>query len=410
MMPLHNSKQKSLKRMKMLALSVLVIALVGYIAGEYFHIGVLKAFCEAAMVGGLADWFAVVALFRHPLGIPIPHTALIPKNKDKIGINLGTFVSEEFLTREKLEPKLDEFDTADKIAKWLSAKENAQMLSHSIAADVIPGILKVVNDDDVKSFIKAQFQDKLMSVNIGKWVGTALDTMTSDGRHQKLFTSILEALHDEFHWYSGDIHSQVSQKTPKWTFHLADKKIADGIISGIDSFLKDAKESNSDVRLAVDRYIYNYIDELKESPEMQKKINNFISELASNKDLQEYIDSMWYEVKGYILKDLERGEESKIKNVFTNMFQTLGRGLEEDEKLKEKINSFVKQNLLSKLIDNRAMIGSFIASAVKGWDKNEISKKLELEIGKDLQFIRINGAVAGGFVGVIIYAINIFVF
>lgn len=201
------SKNQELKRMKRIASAVLALAFVGYVIGMYFHIGVLKAFSEAAMVGGLADWFAVVALFRRPMGLPIPHTALIPNNKDSIGENLGQFVAGEFLTRERLEPKINEFDFAEKGSHWLAERSNALKISDLIVKDVIPGILNVVNDDDVKHFIHAQFKNKLESINFGELLGSGLDTLTKDGRHQELFTTILEKLHAEFHGYADYIHT-----------------------------------------------------------------------------------------------------------------------------------------------------------------------------------------------------------
>jgi uncharacterized membrane-anchored protein YjiN (DUF445 family) len=369
----------------------------------------LKAFSEAAVIGGLADWFAVVALFRHPMGLPIPHTALISKNKNKIGKNLGLFVSEEFLTREKLEPKIDEVNIAEKASRWLSEKENAQKISNLIVEDVIPGILNVVNDDDVKRFIHDQFKGKMESIDFGELVGIGLGTLTKDGRHQALFTTILEKLHEELHSYNSHIRSSVSDETPWWSFGLADEKIANGITSGLDSFLKNAKHPSSDVRKKVDAYVYEYIEKLKTSPEMQENINNFISKLANNKDIQDYINGIWDEIKAWITKDLSRKEESKIKNGLTSMFQNLGHGLSQDKNLKDKINNFIKNNLLSKLIENRMLIGNFIASTVESWDSNEVSQKLELEIGKDLQFIRLNGTLVGGLIGIVLYAFSLFI-
>lgn len=405
----NSLKHSELSKMKLIALSLLLFMVLLFIVSHILETAWLKAFSEAAVIGGLADWFAVVALFRHPMGLPIPHTALIPKNKNKIGKNLGVFVSEEFLTREKLEPKVEEFNVAEKTSKWLSEKQNAEKVSNLIVEDVIPGILNVVNDDDVKRFIQLQFKGKLESINFGEWLGTGLDTLTKDGRHQQLFTAILEKLHEELDSYKSHIHSSVSDETPWWSFGLADEKIANGIISGLDSFLRDAKQPSSNVRKKVDKYIYDFIQQLKASPEMQENINNFISKLANNKDIQDYINGIWDEIKAWILKDLSRKEESKIKNGLTSMFQNLGHGLSQDKNLKDKINNFIKNNLLSKLIEKRTVIGDFIASSVEGWDTNEVAQKLELEIGKDLQFIRLNGTLVGGMIGIVLYYFSLII-
>ena len=396
-------KNKELQRMKLITLAILALAFVGYLVGMYFHIGALKAFSEAAIVGGLADWFAVVALFRRPMGLPIPHTALIPNNKDRIGENLGQFVAGEFLTHERLEPKINEFDFAEKGSHWLAEKSNALKISDLIVKDVIPGILNVVNDEDVKRFIHEQFKNKLESINFGELLGGGLDVLTKDGRHQELFTTILEKLHEEFHSYTRDIHTKVSQKTPFLTFGLADKKIANGIINGIDEFLRDAKHPDSDIRKKVDHYIVDMVENLKASPDMQNHINDFIYKISHNQEINEYINGIWNEIKIWILNDLSQKEESKIKNSLVNMFQDLGRKLNQDEALKNKINGFLKSIILEKLIEYKGVISHFIASTVKSWDSKEVAEKLELEIGKDLQYIRLNGTLVGGFIGILLF-------
>lgn len=403
---MNMKKIKELHQMKILALVILAFAFIGYLAGTYFHIGALKAFCEAAMIGGLADWFAVVALFRHPMGIPIPHTALIPNNKDKIGENLGQFVAEEFLTRERLEPKINEFDFAEKGSSWLSERSNANSISILIVNDVIPGILNVINDEDVKQFIHKQFHHKLQSINFGEWLGAGLDTLTKDGRHQELFTTILEKLHAEFHNYADHIHTRVSEETPWWTLGLADKKLANGIINGIDEFLREAKRPSSDVRKKVDYYIIEMVEKLKSSPEMQENINDFIYKLSHNHEINSYINSIWTEIKVWISNDLSRNEESRIRNAITNMFQSLGMGLNQDIELKNKINKTVKSIIVNKLVEYKGGISHFIASTVKSWDTNEVSNKLELEIGKDLQYIRLNGTLVGGLIGILLFYIS----
>ena len=396
-------KNKELQRMKLIALAILALAFVGYVVGMYFHIGALKAFSEAAIVGGLADWFAVVALFRRPMGLPIPHTALIPNNKDRIGENLGQFVAGEFLTHERLEPKINEFDFAEKGSHWLAEKSNALKISDLIVKDVIPGILNVVNDEDVKRFVHEQFKNKLESINFGELLGGGLDTLTKDGRHQELFTTILEKLHAEFHDYTNDIHTRVSAKTPSFTPSFINENIANGIINGIDEFLRDAKRPDSDVRKKVDHYIVDMVENIKTSPDMQNHINDIIYKISHDQKVNEYINSIWNEIKTWILNDLSRKEESKIKNSLANMFQNFGSKLNQDDALKNKINGFLKSTILEKLIEYKGVISHFIASTVKSWDSKEVAEKLELEIGKDLQFIRLNGTLVGGFIGILLF-------
>ena len=402
-------KTRALTKMKLIAFMVLLSMAILFIYAFLYNIGWLKAFSEAALIGGLADWFAVVALFRHPLGLPIPHTALIPNNKDRIGENLGKFVSEEFLTREKLEEKLDEYNFAEKGSSWLSQRENAKKISKLMIENVIPGMLNVINDDDVKKFIQTQFKEKLESINFGEWLGIGLDSLTKEGRHQQLFTTILEKLHREIHVYEEKIRSKVGDSTPWYTFGFIDDKLAKGIIYGLEEFLGQAKHPDSDVRKEVDQQLNDFIKKLKSSPEMQENINSFTSVISNNKDIQAYINGIWDEIKVWVSTDLAKQDDSKIENAMTDMFQTVGNGLREDKILIHKMNDFIKNNVLSKLIDNKRAIGDFIAITVKSWDTNEVANKLELEIGSDLQYIRLNGTIVGGLIGITIFFILEFV-
>jgi uncharacterized membrane-anchored protein YjiN (DUF445 family) len=373
------SKVKALRRMQRNALALLGFAVLLFIIAIYFKIPMLQAFSEAAMVGGIADWFAVVALFRHPLGIPIWHTAIIPTKKNEIGENLGNFVSEEFLNREKLEIKLDEFNFATKASDWLSQEENADKIANVVAVNIIPGILKTIKDEDIKRFIQVQFKEKLEGINFGNWVAVALEPL------QK-----------------GDVKAS----TPLLSFGLADKSITEGVFNGLQDFLNEAKKPESAVRLKIDEYIFDFLEKVRNSEEMRVKINDMILGFVGKKEVQDYINGIWDEIKLSITNDLNKGDDSSIKNSISNLIQTFGNGIKEDSIMIDKINNFIKDDLLSVLLNNKKVIGDLISSTVKSWDGKEVSEKLELEIGKDLQYIRINGTLVGGVIGLIIYGVE----
>jgi uncharacterized membrane-anchored protein YjiN (DUF445 family) len=400
------SKQKALNKMKNNALALLGVAVLLFIAAIYFKIPILQAFSEAAMVGGIADWFAVVALFRHPLGIPIWHTAIIPTKKNEIGENLGNFVSEEFLNREKLEIKLEEFNFATKASDWLSQEENANKIASSIALNIIPGILKTIKDEDIKRFIQVQFKEKLEAINFGDWVALALEPLQNSQVKDQLLTNLLGVMSEELANNKDLIRKKVKESTPFLSFGLADKSISEGVFNGLAEFLNEAKNPASAVRIKIDEYVYDFLDKVKNSEEMRIKINNLILGFAGKKEVQDYINGIWDEIKLSISNDIEKGDQSSIKNNIASLIQGFGSGIQEDPLMIDKINNFIKNDLLSVLLNNKKVIGDLISSTVKSWDGKEVSEKLELEIGKDLQYIRINGTLVGGMIGLIIYGVE----
>mgnify|MGYP003576121262 FL=1 len=400
------SKVKALKRMKRNALALLGVAVLLFIIAIYFKIPMLQAFSEAAMVGGIADWFAVVALFRHPLGIPIWHTAIIPTKKNEIGENLGNFVSEEFLNREKLEIKLDEFNFANKASDWLSQTENANKIADAVAVNIIPGILRTIKDEDVKRFIQVQFAAKMEGINFGNWVAVALEPLQKGDLKNQMLTNLLEVMSSELTNNKDLIRQKVKASTPFLSFGLADKSITEGVFNGLQDFLDEAKKPESAVRLKIDEYIIDFLEKVKNSEEMRVKINDMILGFVGKKEVQDYINGIWDEIKLSITNDLSKGDESSIKNSISNLIQTFGNGIQEDQVMINKINNFIKNDLLSILLNNKKVIGDLISSTVKSWDGKEVSEKLELEIGKDLQYIRINGTLVGGIIGLIIYGVE----
>lgn len=404
----NQAKRADLNKMKSVALSVFGLAVICFFVAHYYKIGWLKAFSEAAMVGGIADWFAVVALFKHPLGIPIPHTALIPNNKDAIGQNLGSFVSDEFLIKEKLEIKVDEFNFANKATTWLIEEKNANTISSLVVENVIPGILKTVDDVDVKNFIQKQFESKLQEINFGEWIATALESLSKSDKQQQLITNVLVIMSAELQENQETIREKVEKATPWYTLGMADKKIADGIFNGLFEFIDIAKEPDSSIRKKINLYVLNFIEELKNSPEMQQKIRAIIIEFTQKEEVQTYIGSIWKELKNKVAIDLDKGEDSVIKENITRMIRDFGTTIQNDEIMSAKINNFIKVDLLGVLLRNKKAIGDLIATSVQSWDKKEIAQKLELEVGKDLQFIRINGTVVGGIVGLVIYFVEQF--
>ena len=285
----NRKKEQDLRKMKRNAGILLGFAVVLFVIGNIYKINWLKAFSEAAMVGGIADWFAVVALFRHPLGIPIPHTALIPSNKDKIGVNLGNFVSDEFLTREKLEVKIEQFNVAVKASDWLLDERNANLVAVLIVENVIPGVLKTIDDDEVKHFIHNQFSDRLSKINFGEWIAFGLESLAESKKQEELVTNVLKTLIVELQNNKNFIEEKVKSSTPFLSFGLADKKITKAIFNGLYDFLEQASQQDSLIRKRINDYVMDFITELKNSSEMQQKVNDLVLGFANKKEVQDYI-------------------------------------------------------------------------------------------------------------------------
>lgn len=404
--PEEGQKEQDLRRNKRRALLLLGFFVGLFVVANIYEVNWLKAISEAAMVGGIADWFAVVALFKHPLGIPIRHTALIPSKKDKIGENLGNFVSGEFLTKEKLEQKIEQFDVAKKVSSYLMEQQHAQQLSRLLAQQLLPAVLKAIDDEQLQGFVQRRFSDKLYRLNFAQWVALALESLAQSQRQEQMVTRLLKTLIVELENNKHVIESKVKSATPFLSFGLADRRITEGVFNGLYDFLLEASRNDSSIRQRINAYVMEFIEELKSSEELQQKLNELILGIAQRKEVQDYINGIWQEIKRAITEDLALNTDSAIQRGFVGLVRSFGQGIAEDYLIQEKINNFVKVDVLRLLLHNKKMIGELIASTVKSWDPAEVSRKLELEIGSDLQYIRISGTVVGGLIGLLIYGVE----
>lgn len=271
---------------------------------------------------------------------------------------------------------------------------------------MFPGVLKTIDDEQVQHFVKTQFSGKLSRLNFAEWIALVLESLAKSEKQEELVTNVLKTLIVELQNNKHLIEEKVKSSTPFLSFGLADKKITEGVFKGLYDFLVEASQKDSAIRKRISEYLMQFIEEMKESPEMQQKVNDLVFGFANKKEVQDYISGIWMEIKTAVANDLAQKEESVIKKSISNMIQGFGKGIQNDQLMMDKINNFVKNDMLSVLINNKKMIGDLIASTVKGWDTDEVSEKLELEIGKDLQYIRINGTLVGGLAGLLIYAVE----
>ena len=403
-------KNKELQRMKTFALAVLAVAFIGYLMGMYFHVGALKAFSEAAMVGGIADWFAVVALFRHPMGIKqIPHTAIIPKSKSKIADNLGLFIQNEFISKIGLRDLVDRHDPALKIAYYLSNESNANMIADKITK-AIPPLLKLINDDSVSRFVSHQLSTYLENTDLSPILAQTLDILTKNGRHHEIMNSMIPSLKSLLNDYKPTMHNIIKNEVGVFKYFGADTIILNKIYNGIELLLHEIEnQPNHSIYQKLDEIVDHLVLNLKTSSELQAKVNAFKYDLMHNKTLQNYLGSIGAEIKAMITHDLSQ-PDSQIASHIKNGIISFAIQLEEDQELSRKFNILLKKDIVNIVEQNKHFIGDFIRNTVEEWDAEEMSQKLELEIGTDLQYIRINGAVVGGLAGLVIYMISQLVF
>ena len=399
------AKLNDLQRRKNLALALLlamgvVFAVTSAYSPQYPWMAWPKAFAEAAMVGAVADWFAVVALFRHPFGIPIAHTAIIPNNKDRIGESLGRFVEQNFLTPENVILRLARVNIARACGTWLADPANGDRAARGICA-MVPRVLTMIQDEDVARFLSRTLLGELEKVNLAPVVGEALELVTSAEQYQALFDDTLKGIERLI----TDNQTLILEKfgeASKYTPQFIDQYIVDRFVTGIIRLLQDViADPQHPMRLQFAASTRSLIEELKTSPDMQERVAAIKRQIVVHLRTKPYYAALWNNIKNRILADVASGQ-SRLRETAASLMNAIGTGLEKDEAMQHKLNEWLVVALEKLMLAHRHQISLLITEVVKSWDARDVSEKIELEIGKDLQFIRINGTLVGGCVGVLL--------
>ena len=400
------AKLDSLRRMQGIALALLLLmvaTLAVTSANITFHpwMAWLKAFAEAAVVGAVADWFAVVALFRYPLGLPIPHTAIIPNNKDRIGESLGHFVEENFLTPENVIQRLARANIAKACAEWLAEPANSDRAADGICA-MVPRLLTMVQDEDVSRFLTRTLLGELEKVNLSRVAGEALDLVTSGEQYQALFDDALKAIERLITSNQALILSKFSEAS-KYTPEFIDQYIVDRFVAGITRLLQEVvADSGHPLRMQFADSTAGLIKKLKTSPEMHDRGVAIKRQIIEHLRTKPYYATLWNEIKARILADVA-SDRSRLRETVSSLLNALGSGLAKDEVMQHKLNEWSLGAMQALMLAHRHQISLLITDVVKSWDARDVSEKIELEIGKDLQYIRLNGTLVGGCVGVLLH-------
>lgn len=410
--PLGDAERaRRLTSMKRLATGALAVCAVLFVVARIFEsrwpwLGYLRATAEAGMVGGIADWFAITALFRHPLGLRIPHTAIIPERKDRIGRSLGAFVQTNFLSREVIEKRLSGMGPAERIAGWLSEPANAARISHHVSAGLVAAS-HVVGDATVQSMIERGLATRIRALHVAPLLGNVLAVATADRRHQELLDEVLRLAAKAASENEELIRRRVSEETPWWVPDLVDEKIHARIVGGIERTLAEvAEDPQHPLRGRFDEALESFIERLRHSPEAMARAEAIKEEVLAHPALREFAASLWTDAKDALSRRLDRTEPSAEPDVVVRALTGLADAVLRDRALLDKIDQWIVGAVVYAVDQYRHEVGHLIEHTVGQWDAEATSDKIELQIGRDLQFVRINGTLVGGLVGLLLYTIS----
>lgn len=420
------NKLQQLNKMKRLATTLLVLVTSLFIfARMQRDMGPwawVAAFAEAAMIGALADWFAVVALFKRPLGLPIPHTAIIPQNKVRIAENLAVFVRDKFLATDTLLEKIRSFDPAQKIASWLSIRSNSEILTDKILAMLVNG-LDFIDDERVQTALRNAVQSNVRQLDLGKSLGNLLGILTQDDRHQQLLNEALKKLASALDdpetqkTLAGMILEVSGREYPSLLQMLGmvtntdefSLKIASSLVASINRWLHDIGDDPSHPRRKqFDDVVEEFLERMKNDPAFHQKINNWKEMLLASPEATHYINGLWAQLKQWLRDDIDK-DNSSLREKIADGTTQMGLWLVENPSLRDSINDHMADAARSLAIDLRETIAHHIANTVKQWEDSELVHELEMSVGSDLQYIRINGTVVGGLIGIALHALAMLV-
>jgi uncharacterized membrane-anchored protein YjiN (DUF445 family) len=411
-------KDARLARIKRAATGLLVLAGVLYVAATmlvpaYPWMAYVAATCEAAMVGALADWFAVVALFRHPLNLPFPHTAIIPKNKARIAQGLGEFIQEQFLSTPALVTKIREFDPARQVSGWLLVPANAAILAGYFVRALVYGAA-ALDDARVRDFLKRALSAQLSRLDAATLLADMLEILTHDRRHHALLDQALHAVRgllgrDETRQF---LRKEIAAQMPmlKWlnqVVHLDDKaavKLLDAAIARLGEVLEDPRH---ELRGRFDALTRSFIEKLRSDAGMRVKVGELRDELLGNPALESYLAGLWSEFRAWLGEDAA-SPDSVLTRHGAQFLRSLGERLQSDAGIREWLNDQIVAGAPPFVEEHRAAVGRFIERQINDWQDTTLVLELERNIGPDLQYIRINGTLVGGAAGLLIYSLTRF--
>lgn len=406
-------KQRQLRRHKAIATGLFLLMVVIYIVtllllkkGAGGGVAALNAFSEAAMVGALADWFAVTALFYHPLGLPIPHTNLIEKGKQRIGANLGGFVVSNFLTPANLRPYLSKLKPSGMLAKWLQSPKHQQIIL-SEAANLLADVLGRVDDRAVAAFLAKQGSTLLGELQVSRLVSSGVRYAVEHNEQEAAITMLADKMRTFIIEQEGLVREKVKKESYFFVPGFVNNKLAEKITGGLAKYFREiAEDPNHRIRQEISRELLKWADQLTTDPAWEAKFQNLKGALLPPEKLEDYALAAWTKLKMTLLEELTVPDSSMLRYIQKALQEGVDK-LATDEAMQEKIDNWARVQAYSAVLRYKDSAGELISNTVGNWPARELSHKLELEVGKDLQYIRINGTLVGGLVGLLIHLLTV---
>ncbi len=405
-------RRHAVRRMKTLATGLLLAVALVYAlatwagrAGAGGWTGFVAAAAEAGMVGALADWFAVTALFKRPMGLPIPHTAIIPTKKDQLGQSLGDFVGENFLSAEVVRRRLRSVGIGRRLGGWIAEPRNADRVTAELST-ALRGALTVLRDSDVQAVVGEAITRRADAQEIAPGLGTMLEKIVAEGGHRRVVDLVVARAHDWLVEHGDSVMAAVSGGAPGWTPRFVDRKVGDRVYKELLRFVTEMRDMpEHPARGAIDRFLADFADDLQTDPDTRARVEHLKSEVLGRGEVQDLIASAWGAVRAMIVAAAE-DERSELRLRVRAALLSLGRRLSDEERLRNKVDGWLEGAAVYVVTTYQREITSLITDTVAGWDAAHTSRKIEAHIGRDLQFIRINGTVVGALAGLAIYTVS----
>ena len=405
-------KRRGVRRMKTTATGLLLLVALVYVlatwaenAGVSGWPGYVAAAAEAGMVGALADWFAVTALFRRPLGLPIPHTAIIPNKKDQLGESLGSFVGENFLSGDVVRDRIHALGVGARLGTWLAEPAHADRVTAELAT-ALRGALTVLRDADVQAVVGEAITRRADAVEVGPGMGKMLEKVVADGGHRRVVDLVCVRAHDWLVLHGDSVMDAVQGGAPGWTPRFVDKRVGERVYKELLRFVTEMRDMpGHPARGSIDTFLTDFAADLQTDRDTRARVERLKSEILGRREVQDVIASAWSSVRAMIMAAAE-DERSELRLRARASLISLGARLATDERLQNKLEGWLEDAAAYVVTTYRTEITSLISDTVAGWDAQQTSRKIEAHIGRDLQFIRINGTVVGALAGLVIYSVS----
>jgi uncharacterized membrane-anchored protein YjiN (DUF445 family) len=407
---LEEEQARQLKKTRALATGLLVLMAVLFVITRLLQprfppLAFVSAFAEAAMVGALADWFAVTALFRSPLGLPIPHTAIIPRNKDRIGDSLSNFLEHNFITQEILREELRRIDFSGAAATWLAESENSRAISRQIVR-IVPVLLRVVEDDDVRQFMQNRIATALDRTKFAPIFAELLSLLVVSKHHHELFDHLIAMAAGALENNKPYIRWKIHENSPRWMPKAIDERFYERLLDAVQSTLDEMRDEDSEWRARFQHATEQLIERLRTSPEYEEKIDTVLRDILAHPSFREYAIQVWHDIKDRLMADANSPDSQMVAKL-NDAFRAFSRDLLADPTVQAKLNQWIRIFATETIVARRETIADLVSRVIRKWDADTMSRKLELHVGRDLQYIRINGTLVGGLVGLVLHTISL---